>query len=227
MNKLTSIGQLEWFRNKILAEINKEKTQVHVCMTGCRAYGAEQVRDAIIEEVRRQGLSDEIEVRSTGCHGFCAKAPVVAIEPLGVQYQEVSPDDAPEIVALTLKQNQLIERLAYKDPKTLKPVYYRNQIPFYMKQERRVLANCGRIDPTQIAHYIAAGGYKGFVRALSNMTPEAVIEEVKAAKLRGRGGAGFPTGLKWGFARQSKNYPKYIICNADEGDPAHLWTGRF
>ena len=219
MNKLTSIGQLEWFRNKILAEINKEKTQVHVCMTGCRAYGAEQVRDAIIEEVRRQGLSDEIEVRSTGCHGFCAKAPVVAIEPLGVQYQEVSPDDAPEIVALTLKQNQLIERLAYKDPKTLKPVYYRNQIPFYMKQERRVLANCGRIDPTQIAHYIAAGGYKGFVRALSNMTPEAVIEEVKAAKLRGRGGAGFPTGLKWGFARQSKNYPKYIICNADEGDP--------
>lgn len=219
MNKLTSIGQLEWLRNKILAETNKEKTQVHVCMTGCRAYGAEQVRDALIEEVSKQGLSDEVEVRSTGCHGFCAKAPVVAIEPLGVQYQEVAPDDAPEIVSLTLKQNQLIERLAYKDPKTLKPVYYRNQIPFYMKQERRVLANCGRIDPTKIEHYIGAGGYKGFVKALSHMTPEAVIEEVKAAKVRGRGGAGFPTGLKWGFARQSKNTPKYIICNADEGDP--------
>ncbi len=219
MKKLTSIGQLEWLRNKILAETNKGKTEVHVCMTGCRAYGAEMVRDAIAEEVSKQGLSDEVEVRSTGCHGFCAKAPVVAIEPLGVQYQEVDPNDAAEIVLRTLKQNQLVERLAYKDPKIGKPIYYRNQIPFYMKQVRRVLANCGRIDPTRIEHYIAAGGYKALVKALSHMTPETVIEEVKAAKVRGRGGAGFPTGIKWGFARQSKNTPKYIICNADEGDP--------
>jgi len=219
MKKLTSIGQVEWLRNKILADSGKGKTQVHVCMTGCRAYGAEQVRDALRDEVEKKGLSREVEVRSTGCHGFCAKAPVIAIEPLGVQYQEVDPADAPEIVARTLVNNQLIERLAYKDPKTAKPVFYRNQIPFYMKQERRVLANCGRIDPTRIEHYLAADGYKALVKALSRMTPEQVIEEVKASKLRGRGGAGFPTGLKWGFARQTPTFPKYVICNADEGDP--------
>jgi len=158
-------------------------------------------------------------VRATGCHGLCAKAPVIAIEPLGIQYQEVDPEDAAEIVALTLKNDQLIDRLAYKDPQTKKPIFYYRQIPFYMKQERRVLANCGRIDPTRIEHYIAAGGYLAVVKALSRMTPEEVIEEVIAAKLRGRGGAGFPTGVKWKFARQAEGRPKYIVCNADEGDP--------
>ena len=219
MDKLSSIGQLEWLRNKILARSTGDDIQVHVCMTGCRAYGSASVRDAIEAEVKKQGLGKQVEVRSTGCHGFCAKAPVMAIEPLGIQYQEVEPDDAAEIVALTLKNNQLIDRLAYRDPKTLKPIFYRNQIPFYMKQEKRVLANCGRIDPTRIEHYIASGGYHAFVAALSKMTPEQVIEEVMAAKLRGRGGAGFPTGLKWRFARQAQGNPKYIICNADEGDP--------
>jgi len=219
MKKLSSIGQLEWLRNKILADTETGKTEIHVCMTGCRAYGAAQVMEAIADEVSRQGIANEVEIRATGCHGFCAKAPVIAIEPLGVQYQEVDPEDAAEIVDLTIKKNQMIERLAYREPKTQKPIFYRNQIPFYMKQERRVLANCGRIDPTKIEHYIAAGGYKALVKALSNMTPEAVIEEVKTAKIRGRGGAGFPTGVKWGFARQSPSRPKYVICNADEGDP--------
>ena len=119
----------------------------------------------------------------------------------------------------TLKQNQLIDRLAYRVPKTFQPIFYRSQIPFYAKQERRVLANCGRIDPTKIEHYIAAGGYQALVKALSKMKPEQVIEEVLTAKLRGRGGAGFPTGLKWKFARQSEGRPKYVVCNADEGDP--------
>jgi NADH-quinone oxidoreductase subunit F len=131
----------------------------------------------------------------------------------------VEPDDAAEIVALTLKRSQLIDRLAYRQPKTMQPVFYRNQIPFYAKQERRVLANCGRIDPTSIEHYIAAGGYQALVKALSKLSPEQVIDEVQAAKLRGRGGAGFPTGLKWKFARQSEGRPKYTVCNADEGDP--------
>ncbi len=219
MEKLTSIGKLEWLRNKILASTAEGKTVVQVCMTGCRAYGSASVRDAIEEEVKRNGISKEVEVRATGCHGFCAKAPVIAIEPLGIQYQEVDPEDAAEIVKQTLMKNQFVERLAYKDPKSGKPIYYRNQIPFYMKQEKRVLANCGRIDPTSIEHYIAAGGYKAIVKALGKMTPEAVTEEVLAAKLRGRGGAGFPTGLKWKFARQAEGDPKYIICNADEGDP--------
>ena len=219
MEKLLSIGELEWYRNKVLAREDESKTRVYVCMTGCRAYGASEVKAALDEEVKKQGMSDQVEVRATGCHGFCAKAPVIAIDPLGVQYQEVSPDDAPEIVALTLKQNRLIDHLAYTDPQTGKTIFHRSQIPFYKKQVRRVLANCGTIDPTRIEHYIAAGGYQGIVKALSRMTPEDVIDKVTTAKLRGRGGAGFSTGLKWKFAHQAEGRPKYIICNADEGDP--------
>jgi NADH-quinone oxidoreductase subunit F len=219
MEKLTSVGQLEWLRNKILSRREEGIIEVHVCMTGCRAYGAAGVLEALNEEVKGQGLTRKVEVRATGCHGFCAKAPVIAIEPMGVQYQEVAPDDAVDIVALTLKKNQLIDRLAYRVPKTLHPVFYRNQIPFYARQERRVLANCGRIDPTKIEHYVAAGGYQALVKALSKMKPEQVIDEILTAKLRGRGGAGFPTGLKWKFARQAAGRPKYVVCNADEGDP--------
>ena len=219
MEKLLSIGELEWYRNKVVAREDESKTRVYVCMTGCRAYGASEVKAALDEEVKKQGMSDQVEVRATGCHGFCAKAPVIAIDPQGVQYQEVSPEDAPEIVALTLKQNRLIDHLAYTDPQTGKPIFYRSQIPFYMKQVRRVLANCGTIDPTRIEHYIAAGGYQGIVKALSRMAPEDVIDKVTTAKLRGRGGAGFSTGLKWKFAHQAEGRPKYVICNADEGDP--------
>lgn len=219
MEKLSSIGQLEWLRNTILARDAQRKTQVHICMTGCRAYGATEVMEAVEKEVKKQGLSNEVEIRATGCHGFCAKAPVMAIEPLGIQYQEVDPESASQIVDMTLRNNRFIDRLAYKDPVTGAPVFYRNQIPFYKKQERRVLANCGRISPTRIDHYIAAGGYQAVAKMLSKMTPEDVIAEVTDAKLRGRGGAGFPAGLKWKFTRQSRGRPKYIICNADEGDP--------
>jgi len=219
MEKLSTIGQLEWLRNNILSRREEGIVEVHVCMTGCRAYGAAGVLEALNDEVKSQGLTRRVEVRATGCHGFCAKAPVIAIEPMGIQYQEVEPDDAADIVGRTLRQNQLIDRLAYRVPKTFQPIFHRNQIPFYAKQERRVLANCGRIDPTKIEHYIAAGGYQALVKALSKMKPEQVIEEVLTAKLRGRGGAGFPTGLKWKFARQSEGRPKYVVCNADEGDP--------
>ncbi len=217
--RLTSIGQLEWLRNRILAEAAKSRIEVHVCMTGCRAYGAKEVKDALSEEVSRQGLSDRVEIRPTGCHGFCAKAPVVAIEPAGIQYQEVSPEDAHEIVEQTIKNNRLIDRLAYQDPRTGQLIHHRDRIPFYRNQTRRVLADCGRIDPTRIEHYIEKGGYQALVKALSQMSPEEVIEEVSAAKLKGRGGAGFPTGTKWRFARRAENFPKYLVCNADEGDP--------
>jgi NADH-quinone oxidoreductase subunit F len=219
MKRLLSIGEFEWYRNKIVAQDEEAKTLVNVCMTGCRAYGAAEVKAALEEEIEKQGLSGQVEVRSTGCHGFCARAPVVALEPLGIQYQEVSGQDAGEIVALSLKRNQLVDHLAYRDTRTGRPIYYRSQIPFYQKQVRRVLANCGRIDPTRIEHYIAAGGYQAIVKALSQRTPEQVIEEVIKAGLRGRGGAGFPTGTKWKFARQAEGRPKYIVCNADEGDP--------
>ncbi|MBL0713261.1 MAG: (2Fe-2S) ferredoxin domain-containing protein, partial [Desulfosarcina sp.] len=113
MEKLLSVEQLEWLRNKILARMDEGKTLVQVCMTGCRAYGSAEVKDALEEEIGKQGLRDRVEIRATGCHGFCAKAPVVAIEPMGIQYQEVGPEDAAEIVHQTLKKNRLIDRLAY------------------------------------------------------------------------------------------------------------------
>jgi NADH-quinone oxidoreductase subunit F len=219
MNKLESIGKLEGYRNTILTARGKEKTVVHVCMTGCRAYGAAAVKTALDDEVRKNGLSKTVEIRSTGCHGFCAKAPVIAVTPLGIQYQEVNPEDAAEIIEVTLKKKRLIERLAYQDPKTHQPIFYLDQIPFYQKQEKRVLAKCGRIDPKQLDQYIAAGGYQALARALSKMTPDQIIETVTAARLRGRGGAGFPTGVKWKFTRAARTRPKYIVCNADEGDP--------
>ena len=219
MEKLQTIGQLEWLRNKIAARVAGPKTTVHVCMTGCRAYGAATVMDALEQEVKRLGPEDPVEIRPTGCHGFCAKAPVIAIEPLGVQYQEVTVDDVEDIVSLTLREKRLIDRLAYRDPSGGEPVFHISQIPFYRKQEKRVLAKCGRIDPTNIEHYFAAGGYRALSKALSKMSPEAVIAEMIDAKLRGRGGAGFPTGLKWKFAREAAGRPKYVICNADEGDP--------
>jgi NADH-quinone oxidoreductase subunit F len=219
MDKFESVGQLEWARNKILAGAGAEKTVVHVCMTGCRAYGAAAVKAALDDEVRKNGLSKTVEIRSTGCHGFCAKAPVIAVTPLGIQYQEVDPEDAAEIVDVTLKKKRLIDRLAYQDPKIRQPIFRIDQIPFYRKQKKRVLAKCGRIDPTQIEQYIADGGYQALARALSKMAPDQIIEAVTKAKLRGRGGAGFPTGLKWKFARAAQTRPKYIVCNADEGDP--------
>jgi NADH-quinone oxidoreductase subunit F len=219
MERLSSFEELERYREKILAEEDGRKTRVCVCMTGCRAYGAAEVRAALKQEVREQALAGQVEVRSTGCHGLCARAPILAVEPLGVQYQEVSPEDAAEIVTVTLKQGRLIERLGFRHPETGQPVFSREEIPFYGKQVRRVLARCGRIDPTRIEHYVATGGYQALVKALRSMTPNELIEEVTQAKLRGRGGAGFPTGAKWRSARQAKGHPKYVICNADEGDP--------
>jgi NADH-quinone oxidoreductase subunit F len=219
MARQSSISELEAYRNNLLSREDKSKTRIYVCMTGCRAYGAAGVLAALQEEVKRQGVSGLVEIRSTGCHGFCAKAPVIAIDPMGIQYQEVLPDDAAEIVSVSIKRNQVIERLAYKDVQTGNPIPYRDQIPFYRKQVKRVLADCGKIDPTRIEHYIAVGGYQAIAKALSAMTPEQVIKEVTASRLRGRGGAGFSTGLKWQFARQAQGRPKYIVCNADEGDP--------
>jgi NADH-quinone oxidoreductase subunit F len=219
MKRLSSIGELEEVRHQLLSREEKGRTRIFVCMTGCRAYGAAEVAAALQDEVKRQGLFGQVDIRPTGCHGLCAKAPVLAIEPLGIQYQEVAPQDAAEIVAWSIKRNQLLDRLAYRDLRTQKPIFYRDQIPFYQKQVKRVLANCGRIDPTRIEHYIAAGGYQAIAKALGTMSPEQVIDEVTASTLRGRGGAGFSTGLKWRFARQAPGRPKYIICNADEGDP--------
>jgi len=169
-------------------------------------------------EVKRLGLID-VDVDFSGCHGFCQCAPIVVVEPEGVFYSEVKEEDVPEIVQSHLQNLKPVERLFYRDPTTGEVIPYYRDIPFYKKQQRVILRNCGRINPENIEHYLVVGGYEALRQVLHRMTPEQVVEEVKRSGLRGRGGAGFLTGRKWEFCRESPGKEKYIICNADEGDP--------
>lgn len=215
----SSIAELKEYREYLLRSENSRKRCLRICMTGCRAYGAMEVRDALIREVERKGLSDRVEIRQTGCQGFCARAPVMTLDPDDIFYQQVTPDDIPDIVSQTLLGGKLVERLLYFDLKKGRPISQSGEIPFYAGQIKNVLDNCGKIDPQNIDHYILNNGYAALAKVLSEMTPEQVIQSVERSKLRGRGGAGFPTGRKWGLARKSPGSMKYLICNADEGDP--------
>lgn len=219
METLRNAEELRDFRNKLIAETDPNKPCVRICMTGCRAHGAEQIRDAFKEELERQRLGDKIGIRETGCHGFCGRAPLIVIEPQGIFYQQLAPEDVPDIILQTLKNGKVIEHLLYLDPKTGQRIPYERDIPFYKGQQKNVLHNCGVIDPTKISHYIARGGYSALEKALFSMEPETIINEVTESGLRGRGGAGFPTGRKWGFVRSAPGDIKYIVCNGDEGDP--------
>ena len=177
------------------------------------------MRLAFIEEIRKQGLEGKADVMRTGCHGFCERGPVVVILPEEIFYQSVAIGDVPEIVSETLYQKRLVQRLLYADPATGRVITYDHEVPFYKGQMRKVFSDNGRIDPTEIRDYIGRGGYSALSKALSSMTPEQVIEEVEKSGLRGRGGAGFPTGRKWSFTRSAPGDVKYLVCNADEGDP--------
>jgi NADH-quinone oxidoreductase subunit F len=176
------------------------------------------VMEAMQAEIARRGLDREVRVVQTGCRGFCAMGPVMIIYPEGTFYCQVHVEDVPEIVEETLVKGRVVQRLTYKEPITHQALLHYGEIPFYQKQVRVALRNCGLINPEEIEEYIARDGYQALARALT-MKPEEVIAEVKRSGLRGRGGAGFPTGLKWEFARAAKGDKKYVICNADEGDP--------
>jgi NADH-quinone oxidoreductase subunit F len=192
---------------------------IFVCQgTGCLSSGSDAVYEALKEEISRQGIR-HAEVDFTGCHGFCEQGPNVVIEPEGIFYTHVQAEDASEIITSHLLDGKPVERLFYHDPVTGKAIPHYSEIDFYKKQQRVILRNCGRINPEKIEHYIARGGYQALRKALLEMTPEQVINEVKNSGLRGRGGAGFPTGRKWESCRQAAGKPKYVICNADEGDP--------
>ncbi|MBM4026985.1 MAG: NADH-quinone oxidoreductase subunit F, partial [Planctomycetes bacterium] len=186
-------------------------------MTGCRALGAADVAARFQERLAALGLADEVAVVRTGCIGLCAKAPVVLIEPDNFLYGGVAPDDVEEIVEQTIRWHRPVERLAMIEQG--KPQPRIEDVTFYRKQRRLVLENCGRIDPTQIEHALERGTYLTAVRVLTERTGQEVVEEMIASGLRGRGGAGFSTGLKWRFCRQAPGDEKYLICNADEGDP--------
>ena len=218
--KLRSGEDLGTLRDTILKERDPNQTTLTICGgTGCRAWGGEEVRLAFIDEICKQGLESKVGVMRTGCHGFCERGPVVVIRPKDIFYPQVTIKDVPEIVSRTLKSNELVERLLYTDPATGKVIIYDHDVPFYKGQMRLVFSDNGRIDPTAIRDYISRGGYAALSKSLSSMTSEQVIEEVEKSGLRGRGGAGFPTGKKWRFTRNSPGDVKYIVCNADEGDP--------
>ena len=219
MKRLSSIEELQHFQQAILKERDPNRLRVRICMTGCRAFGAVEVRDAFKASIAEQGLTDKVDIVETGCHGFCARAPVAAVDPYGFFYQQISPKDVPEIVKTTLVEGKPFEKALYKEADSDTPVSLEKDVPFYRDQMKIVLRNCGRIDPTRMDDYIARDGYSALAKVLSTMSPEAVIEEVLHSGLRGRGGAGFSTGTKWRFARNAKGDMKYVICNADEGDP--------
>jgi NADH:ubiquinone oxidoreductase subunit F (NADH-binding)/(2Fe-2S) ferredoxin len=219
MERLSSIEELRRLQKKLLEAKDPQRLRVRICMTGCRAFGAVEVRDAFGKLIDEKGLAGKVDIVETGCHGFCARAPVVAIDPHGFFYQQISPKDVPQIVQTSLIEGKPVEKLLYKDPQTGHPVALEKDVPFYREQMKIVLRNCGQIDPTRIEDYIARDGYLAIAKVLSSMNSEQVIEEVVRSGLRGRGGAGFPTGNKWKFARNAQGDVKYIICNADEGDP--------
>jgi len=187
--------------------------------TGCTSSDSVEVRKALEEEIARHGLEEEVEIRRTGCFGFCAQGPIVVVQPEETFYTRVAPEDVKEIVEEDIVNGRRVERLLYHDPSRRGYVEKWHEIDFYKKQQRVLLHNCGVIDPENIDHYLAREGYQALHTVLSGMTPEQVIEVVLNSGLRGRGGAGFPTGRKWALARRTEHWPKYVICNADEGDP--------
>ena len=230
-NKIRNIDGLKELREKIVKNRSPETPCIVIsCGTCGQARGALKVVEAFQEEIRKQNLKDKISLRITGCHGFCEVEPNVIIEPEGIFYQKLKPEDAEEIIRETVLNKKIIDRLLWQDPTSNEKVIYEKDMSFFKKQNRLVSGNNRFIDPTSIDDYIAIGGYSALCKVLSASSPEEVINEMKKSGLRGRGGGGFPTGMKWEICRKAssefrvqsleKKHPqKYIICNADEGDP--------
>jgi len=220
MPQINSPAELEEFRKGILSKRDPNKPCITLCAgSACHASGSGEVAAAIEEEISKQGLSAAVDVRKTGCHGFCERGPIILIHPKEICYLQIEPKDVPEIVSETIKENKVVERLLYTDPGTKEKITHEHEIPFYKNQHRLVFGSNGNIDPKSIDDYLAIGGYAALAKALTGMTAEQVVEEVKKANLRGRGGGGFPAGSKWEGSRNAPGDIKYVIVNADEGDP--------
>ena len=219
MPRLNSAPDLDEFRKEILTQRDPNKVSVAICSgTGCHAYDSEKVAEAFVNEIERNGLKGKVDIRRTGCHGFCERGTIVVIFPEETCYLRVKPEDVPEIVSTTLVGKKLVDRLLYEGDDGQK-IVHEGEIPFYKHQSRIVFGNNRLIDPKSIDDYIALGGYSALAKALFKLTPEQVLEEVKKANLRGRGGGGFPAGIKWETTRNAPGDTKYVIVNADEGDP--------
>jgi NADH:ubiquinone oxidoreductase subunit F (NADH-binding)/(2Fe-2S) ferredoxin len=217
--KLKSPGDLEALRSSITKKRDPDKPCITICNgTGCQAYGSQSIVAAFQDEVKKQDLGNKVDVKVIGCPGFCERGTLVVVKPKDIFYQRVLPRDVPEILSETIGKGAVVNRLLYTDRATNEKVTKEGDVPFYKKQMRLIIGNNGLIDPTNIEDYLAIGGYTALTKALK-MTPENIITEVKTSGLRGRGGAGFPTGSKWESTRNAHGEPKYVICNADEGDP--------
>ncbi|NIN68032.1 MAG: NADH-quinone oxidoreductase subunit F, partial [Anaerolineae bacterium] len=220
LQKIQCPEDLTRLREALVGDRDPNKPCITVCSgTGCQAYGCQQLTDAFRKELERRGLTDAVDIRTTGCHGFCERGPVVVIKPEGVFYQRMEVGDVAEVVEETLVNKRIVDRLLYTAPVTAEKIVHEHDVPFYKLQTRLILGNNGLIDPTSIEDYIAVGGYSALVKALYTMEPEEIIEAVKKSGLRGRGGGGFPTGRKWESCRRAEGDTRYVICNADEGDP--------
>lgn len=239
MEKIKSLADLERIRASALTGIDlreksnlnlsvqtcgratgTEKMQILVCGgTGCKASSGHLIVEKLRASIKDEGLEKDVEVIVTGCFGFCEKGPIVKIIPDNTFYVQVKPDDAIEIVEEHIVNSRKVERLLFKDPKSGEHVSDSKHMDFYKKQKRVALRNCGFIDPENIKEYIARNGYAALAKCLSEMTPMQVIDRIKKSGLRGRGGGGFPTGLKWEFTHKAVSDQKYVVCNADEGDP--------
>jgi NADH-quinone oxidoreductase subunit F len=229
--KLHSAAELEDLRAGILSGRDPAKPCIAVCAgAACHGVDSGRVARAFQEEVGKQGLGAEIDVRATGCHGFCEKGPNVVVGAGDICYFEVKPEDVPDIVAHTLK-GEVLERLVYTHPDTGEKAVHLGEVPFYKHQTRVLIGDNPKIDPTRIDDYLALGGYSALSKALFEMTPDQVLDEIKKANLRGRGGGGFPAGLKWETAKNAPGEERYVIVNGHEGEPGAfmdraLFTGN-
>ncbi len=220
MMKLKSPAELEKYRSSILEEKHSGETSVSVCCgTGCSASGALDVVSAFQRILDEKGIQLDVGTKITGCHGFCEQGPLVLVFPGNILYCQVRAEDVEEIIQETLLAGRIVERLLYVDPITGEKIENEEQVPFYKKQLRLILENNGKMVPTEIRDYLSLGGYSALEKVLKGVDPQEVIQEIKNSRLRGRGGAGFPTGQKWESCYTAGGDIKYVICNADEGDP--------
>lgn len=218
--KFNNNNDLKEFRKSIISKNDPDKICIVVATGTCGiAQGADKVITELKKVLKEHNLEKDVEIKITGCHGFCQIEPYLTILPEDIFYTNVQPEDIEEIISKTIIEKDIIERLLYQDTKTNSTITKENDIPFYKKQTRNMISNNVLINPSNIEDYIGIDGYSAMGTVLSDMQPEDVIENIKNSGLRGRGGAGFPTGFKWDFCRKAKSEKKFIVCNADEGDP--------
>lgn len=220
MNRISSALDLQVVGNRVVAERSDERILITMCGgTGCQASRCREVIDEVEKQLSSNGLGSRVRTRVTGCQGFCEQGPIMIVGPEKIFYCHVRPDDVKDILEKTVEDGKAVERLLYIDPSTGRTVRTEAEIPFYTAQMPTLLSRNKRLDPRSIDDYISIGGYSALARALTEMSPEEVIREVETSGLRGRGGGGFPTGAKWAACRAAHGEEKYIVCNADEGDP--------